>query len=124
MKAMSFTGWVEKIPEVGQYDREIVVRNWKDEKTKNNLKDLPSALTFKVGSQSAYYQMIDDLVEGDHVVIQFYLMGKSGISKAGKYYHINELRIAKNKGIEVLAKVQRVAAVHADDADDGSDIPF
>ena len=37
------------------------------------------------------------------ITVKFFVVGKEGVSKAGKYYHFNEFIIAKD-GIQILRK--------------------
>lgn len=113
LTAQSFTGWIEFIGEDGPYSREFVVANYPDEDSKARMlqakSTYPMALTFKVTSKNdEYLRMLDDLIKGDKVKVQYYINGKSGISKAGKYYHINELLVSKKDGIVIVEKAQRV----------------
>lgn len=113
LTAQSFTGWIEFIGEDGPYSREFVVANYPDDDSKARMlqakSTYPIALTFKVISKNdEYLRMLDDLIKGDKVKVQYYINGKSGISKAGKYYHINELLVSKKDGIVIVEKAQRV----------------
>lgn len=115
MTAQSFTGWIEFIGEDGPYSREFVVANYPDDDSKTHMlqakSTYPMALTFKVTSKNdEYLRMLDELIKGDKVKVQYYINGKSGISKAGKYYHINELLVSKKDGIVIVEKAQRVVA--------------
>lgn len=88
-----FTGWVEKIGELGKYDREIIIR----EKEERNA-DYQNYITFTVKAK------MDDKVEGlapnTKVEIEFFLNGIMGVSKTtNKPYNINRLTLA---GITVL----------------------
>jgi hypothetical protein len=135
LTTQSFTGWIEFIGEDTPYSREFVVANYPDDDSKARMlqskSTYPMSLTFKVTSKNdEYLRMLDDLIKGDKVKVQYYLNGKSGISKAGKYYHLNELLISKKDGIVVVEKVPRVAKptmqlpTIPDPDDISDDIPF
>lgn len=135
LTAQSFTGWIEFIGEDGPYSREFVVANYSDEDSKARMlqskSTYPMALTFKVTSKNdEYLRMLDDLIKGDKVKVQYYINGKSGISKAGKYYHINELLVSKKDGIVIVEKAQRVVKpnmplpVIPDPDEISDDVPF
>lgn len=135
LTVQSFTGWIEFIGEDGPYSREFAVANYPDDDSKARMlqakSTYPMALTFKVTSKNdEYLALLDDLIKGDKVKVQYYINGKSGISKAGKYYHINELLVSKKDGIVVVEKVPRVTKPTMQlptipDPDDLSDdIPF
>lgn len=133
--AQSFTGWIEFIGEDGPYSREFVVANYPDDDTKARMlqakSTYPMALTFKVTSKNdENLRLLDELIKGDKVKVQYYINGKSGISKAGKYYHINELLVSKKDGIVIVEKAQRVVKptmplpVIPDPDEISDDIPF
>lgn len=128
MTKQTFTGWVEHIFEPTQYDKQIVVRNYKDddakEAMKNDKKDFPTVLCFKANIKNGAADQLDGILEGDKIEVTFMLSGMSGVSKkTGNYYCINSLMIVKQNGIKVLEKIQGTAQESASD-DDFSDIPF
>ena len=119
MQSMKFVGWVEKICDADQYNRDFVVRDYKDDNDPEKPK-YPTALTFRAAVKSGASLQLDDVNEGDKVAVTFFLTGKSGISKAGKYYHINALNIAKDKGVVVL---ERAAVAETPAEEQGADEP-
>lgn len=127
MGKQTFIGWVEHIFEPTQYDKQIVVRNYKDDEAKEIMKSekqIPLVLCFKANIKNGAADQLDGILEGDKVEITFMLSGISGISKnTGNYYCINSLMILKQNGVKILEKVagERHETVMADDDDS---IPF
>lgn len=127
MAKQTFTGWVEHIFEPTQYDKQIVVRNYKDddakEAMKEDKKDFPTVLCFKANIKNGAANQLDDILEGDKVEITFMLSGMSGVSKkTGNYYCINSLMILKQNGVKILEKV--AGERHETASIDDDDIPF
>lgn len=118
MQAYQFTGWIEKILPANDYRQEIVVRDYENESTKEKFSN---TLTFSFGVKNGAVRQMDGIGEGDKVQIAYYVTGKAGVSKTGKYYHINELNVAKMNGIRVLAKAHNAPDVEDPQIeDDGS----
>lgn len=123
MQSMKFIGWVEKILDPDQYNREFVVRDYKDDNDPNKPK-YPNSFTFRASVKNGSALQLDSIGEGDKVQVEFFLTGKSGVSKAGKYYHINSLCIAKENGVVVLEKNTSPVAHEEPEPEDNSDLPF
>ena len=127
--AQIFTGWVRHIFDADQFSREFVVANYDSEIMKENMKaekkTFPKALRIKANIKNGAAKQIDSISEGDKVVVEFYQGGVEGVSKStGKYYAINELNLAKQKGITILEKApQSVEEAQPEPADDDN-IPF
>ncbi len=97
-KLHSFTGTVKHITTPNAYGIEIVITN------EGASVKYPNSYTFKASSKSGTYQtIIGNLSIGDMITVKFFVVGKEGVSKAGKYYHFNEFIIAKD-GIQILRK--------------------
>lgn len=122
-----FTGYVRKILPPTEYGAEFVVANYKSETDKENMKankKFPVALKIKANIKNGASKQLDSINEGDKISVEFYLGGIEGVSKSsGKYYAINELMLAKQKGITVLEKAEREEP-EAEVSPDDDDIPF
>lgn len=125
MQSHKFIGWVEKLIDSDGYSREFVVRDYKDDNDPGK-PQYPTTLTFRASVKNGSALQLDAIHEGDKVQVEFFITGKSGMSKAGKYYHINSLVIAKNNGVVVIEKapVQTPAQAAIADEDDTSSLPF
>lgn len=124
MQSHKFIGWVEKILESDGYNKEFVVRDFKDDEDPGK-PQFPTMLTFRASVKNGSSLQLDAINEGDKVQVEFFITGKSGISKAGKYYHINSLVIAKSNGVTVIEKAAVPTPAEAAIADDDtSSLPF
>lgn len=126
MIKIEFEGWVEKKFDATQYDQSITVRNWKDEKDKDSLKErkeYPACYKFLAQVKNGSNEQLNDVNEGDKVKIVAYLNGKSGVSKSDKYYCINDLVIAKKDGIKILERAEKKSE-SAKEEENPDDMPF
>lgn len=126
MQSMKFVGWVEKILPADNYSREFVVRDYRDDNDPDKPK-FPNAFTFKASVANGASLQLDDVEEGDKVAVTFFLTGRSGLARtSGKYYHINTLNIAKDKGVVVLEKVVKPESEQKQEEpeDDDQGLPF
>lgn len=125
--AQQFTGYVRKILPPSEYGAEFVVANYKSETVKENMranKKFPVALKIKANIKNGASKQLESISEGDKVIVEFYLGGIEGVSKStGKYYAINELMLAKQKGITVLERAEREEP-QTEESPDDDDIPF
>lgn len=127
--AQSFTGWVRHIFDADTYSREFVVANYDSDVAKENMrsekKTFPKALRIKANIKNGAASQIDSISEGDKVTVEFYQGGVEGVSKStGKYYAINELNLAKQKGITILEKAPKPDDGAHPEPDNDDDIPF
>lgn len=125
MIKIEFEGWVEKKFEASQYDQSITVRNWKDDEDKDSLKErkeYPACYKFLANVKNGSSEQLNDVNEGDKVKVVAYLNGKSGLSKANKYYCINDLVIAKKDGIKILERAETKSEPATEEQPD--DMPF
>ena len=125
MIKIEFEGWVEKKFEATQYEQSITVRNWKDDTDRETLKErkeYPACYKFLAQVKNGSNEQLDNVHEGDKVKVVAYLNGKSGVSKANKYYCINDLVIAKKDGIKVLARAEKKTEPVKEEMPD--DMPF
>ena len=119
-QVLKFKGAVEKVFEPGQYDAEFVVSEIGGEGKYVN------KFTFKCSTKNEKsIALINQMGAGSVVEVQFRICGKSGISKAGKYYHMNELRVTRD-GLTILSMVKRDSAAQtmASAGVRADDIPF
>ena len=100
-KPHSFTGMVKHIDAPTDFGIEIVVTN------EGASVKYPNYYTFKAFPKNNTYNVVkDSLSVGDMITVKFFVIGKQGTSKAGKYYHFNEFVIAKD-GIQILRKATK-----------------
>ena len=113
-KLHSFTGTVKHIDAPNNYGIDIVVTN------EGASVKYPNSYTFRTLIKSGMFQVIsEELSVGDMITVKFFVVGKEGTSRAGKYYHFNEFIIAKD-GIQFLRK-SATAPVQQEPASDSKE---
>lgn len=116
-KLHSFTGTVKHIDTPNAYGIDIVVTN------EGASVKYPNSYTFRSSSKSGVFKTItDSLSVGDMITVKFFVVGKEGVSRAGKYYHFNEFIIAKD-GIQFLRKSATAPAPKESASDAEDDAP-
>lgn len=96
---IKFTGWVEKVGELGSYDRELIVRE------KDTVADgeYNNYITFTVRAKND--DKVATLAKNTKVEVDFFLSGMMGVSKkTNKPYNINRLVLADVKVLEEAKK--------------------
>lgn len=113
---IKFTGWVEKVGELGSYDRELIVRE-KDTVAEGEYNNY---ITFTVKAKND--DKVATLAKNAKVEVDFFLTGMMGVSKkTNKPYNINRL---------ILADVRVLEEARSDEPEDesvpsaGGDLPF
>lgn len=112
MVKFEFAGWVDNVFPVSQYEASVAVRNYKtstDRETMRAAKEYPMCYKFTARAKSDEFAKVQDLNKDDEVKITAYVTGRGGFSKAGNYYCINEIVIAK-KGLTVTNKANKEEA--------------
>lgn len=113
---IKFTGWVEKVGELGSYDRELIVRE------KDTVADgeYNNYITFTVRAKND--DKVATLVKDTKVEVDFFLSGMMGVSKkTNKPYNINRLVLAD---VKVLEEAKRDEAEEEPVPSAGGELPF
>lgn len=117
MIKFEFAGWVDNVFPSSQYEASVAVRNYKtatDRETMRAAKEYPMCYKFTARAQSGEFAKVQALNKNDEVKITAYVTGRGGISKAGNYYCINEIVIAKN-GLTLINRAKKEEEASIDD---------
>lgn len=128
IEASTFTGYVEYIGEVGEYDQQIAVRNYRDDEEAETMKQnkmITTCLMFTASVKNGANAQLEGLHVGDKIIVEYYLHGISGVSKkSSKYYCINKLNIAKSNGIKIVERAKVEEESNSEEPGIAEDIPF
>jgi len=114
---IKFTGWVEKVGELGSYDRELIVRE-KDTVAEGEYNNY---ITFTVRAKND--DKVATLAKNAKVEVDFFLTGMMGVSKkTNKPYNINRLVLAD---VRVLQEAPSYSDEEpSSDTPNGGELPF
>lgn len=113
---IKFTGWVEKVGELGSYDRELIVRE-KDTVAEGEYNNY---ITFTVRAKND--DKVATLAKDAKVEVDFFLTGMMGVSKkTNKPYNINRLILAD---VRVLEEARSDEHENESVSSAGGDLPF
>lgn len=113
---IKFTGWVEKVGELGSYDRELIVRE-KDTVAEGEYNNY---ITFTVRAKND--DKVATLAKNAKVEVDFFLTGMMGVSKkTNKPYNINRLILAD---VRVLEEARSDGPEYESVSSAGGDLPF